>query len=294
MRNAIGIGLAAVWMAGMLGSAARADTLNFQEGVSPTTGYVSGATTIITDTNTATFGTSQNNGQPLFVGNTFTAANATTGAPASNRTYRSLFEFDLSALSGIRDTAIANNQSFTLNSVSLVLNIASTSTVVKTNLNQYGFDFDETKATYNNPTAGTSSGPDVAGGTNSGALLSSANNPTAAGSDVIFNSSANFVAAAQGALDNSTDRFLRFIATGQTATGGTLEGSNTTALARFVRDEDATLGNRPELIVDYTVTPVPEPTTMAMAALGLAGIAGSSRRRKRKERAPQLKAQAAL
>ena len=222
---------------------------SFQEGVSPTGGYAHDATYIrSTDPN------GNQNGDPdleLIVGTTQTGD-----------VIRSLLEFDVSAIP-------VTNQ---IDSVSLVLTTHSNTGLDNGgepgdptfNVYSYGFDIDETTATWNAPDSGAS---DVAGGTLGTLLTSASFDVTNTGVAVTFGDTAPFRSAIANAL--AIDGFLRLIvAKSDESTVSTHE------FARFAADSFGTAGDRPELLVTHSVVPdvVPEPSTATLTVLGLLGL----------------------
>lgn len=267
MKNSLKPGMSGLILLAlaMCSSTARGDTITFQEGASPTAGYTTGATTIISGGGGANSNVNFNSSD-LFAGN---------NSSASVRTYRSLFEFDLSAIR----TAAAGNNAITINSVQLdlVRGTGTGSGNITVNLNASARDFIENQATYTDPAKGTADSPDAAGGT-LGTTLSSATFAPGVTGALTFSNTTDFSNAALAAVTTG-DGFLRFIANAPAA-----EANPTAPLyARFLRDEDATIANRPRLTVDYTVTPVPEPATSAMMGLGMLAIGGLSRAKKRRQ-----------
>jgi hypothetical protein len=179
--------------------------------------------------------------------------------------YRGLFEFDLTAI----ETAAAGNP-FTIDSVTLTLVTGATVGIGATaggfSLYTMGAnsDFDETTVTWNNA-------PSVAGGSFSAPALSTLSFvPATASTTRTFDSTAAFTAAVASALSTDAANTVRFLLKADDETAG--------YLARFNTDENATASNRPALTVNYTITPVPEPSA---ALLAMAGAGMSLLRRRR-------------
>lgn len=115
--------------------------------------------------------------------------------------------------------------------------------------------------TWNNRT--TSTGWGTPGGTFSSTVLSSinVNSEENAGVNYTFQSSSDFVAAAQLALDGGTPLALLLKLSDETLTGRRIF---------FYDTDDATvIANRPALVINYTI---PEPATAMLAALAGAGF----------------------
>ena len=228
----------------------KAETIQFREGVSPDATYGHGATYIQDANPTENY----NDGgvtNALIVGNTLTAY------------YRSLFEFDLSAI----ETA-AGGSPITIDDVSLTL-YANANTgegnAITVQLSALAEDFDETTVTWN------SLDPD--GGDLTGAILSSSSFDPSPSVDVVFSSTSNFTQAAANALA-ATDNTLRFIAV---KTGG-----DAVSFARLSYEEsDMSAAKRPKLTVEYTI--IPEPSTcMLLLSAALLGAAVAFVRRQRR------------
>ena len=225
---------------------AHAITVSLQQGAA---GYTSGDGVTIR-LNQAT--TNQNVSTQIIVGN-----NSTDGP------LRGLFEYDLSPI-----LTAAGGNPFIIDSVSLVLRVtatASTGGVTTYDLHLLGsnLDFNETTVTWNNA-------PSVAGGSIGTLLSSVAFDPVVnVLTDQTFGSSAAFIAALTNALNTDPNDTIRFIAKAATESGRNF--------ARFDTDEVATVGNRPELIVNFSIIApdpaiVPEPATASLALLGLGGL----------------------
>jgi len=228
---------------------AHAITVSLQQGAA---GYTSGDGVTIR-LNQAT--TNQNVSTQIIVGN-----NSTDGP------LRGLFEYDLSPI-----LTAAGGNPFIIDSVSLVLRVTdlgfagSPFTTYDLHLLGSNLDFNETTVTYNNA-------PSVAGGSIGTLLSSVAFDPDLAGivgTDQTFGSSAAFIAALTNALNTDPNDTIRFIAKAATESGRNF--------ARFDTDEVTTVGNRPELIVNFSIIApdpaiVPEPATASLALLGLGGL----------------------
>ena len=233
---AIAIGL---FLTGTLSS--RADTLSFQEGVSPSGGYVADNTWIRS-------GSAANTPQD-------DDPDDETIVGWAGSEMRPMFEFDLTQI----ETEAGGNP-FTIDSVRLVLTSRGANqgaTTLNLDLHEYGFAFVESAATWNDPdgdgAAGT--GDTTAGGTLGTTLSTLAvANPSAIsdGNTLTLADSAAFRTAVTNAL-NAGDNTLRLLLKGDVTAGGN----------RFIRLYDETVATtdyRPELIVDYTVT-LPPGTT---------------------------------
>ena len=235
-----------------------AGTTTFQEGVSPAPAYTHDATYIRSNSVT----TNYNSADQIIVGTT---------ASGSPDVLRSLLEFDVSAIP-------ASDQ---IDAVSLVLTTYSTGGLDQGgtsgnptfNAHAYGFDIDETTATWNAPDAGASDAP---GGTLGTLLTSASFDVTATGQAITFGDTAAFRTAVANAL--AGDGFLRLIvAKNDESTVGTHE------FARFAADSFATAGDRPELLVTHSTIDreIPEPATLAMLSLAAWGLGGYVRRRRK-------------
>lgn len=233
-------GLSLALVAGPAGAA----TISFQEGVAPTGAYAAPSTYIRTtqaDSNQDNDGDDEN-----IVG--FNGAEELRG----------LYAFDLSAIA-----AASSGNPFTIDAVRLVQrtrNSAGSGTSFTSTVHAYGFAFNEGTSTWNDPDGdgGDLTGDPVDGGTLGTALsITDTYDPTTnLNADVTFPDTPAFRAAVLSAA--TAGEPLRLIATGS---GG---------FTRFLDETVGTAGNRPELIVDYTV--VPEPASAAAAGLALLGL----------------------
>jgi hypothetical protein len=234
---AIAMGL---FLTGTLSS--RADTLSFQEGVSPSGGYVADNTW----TRSGSYANTKLDDDP----------DDETIVGWAGSEMRPMFEFDLTQI----ETEAGGNP-FTIDSVRLVLTSRGANqgtTALNLDLNEYGFAFVESAATWNDPdgdgSAGT--GDTTAGGTLGTTLstLAVANPSAISDSDTLtLTDSAAFRTAVTNAL-NAGDNTLRMLLKGDVTAGGN----------RFIRLYDETVATtdyRPELVVDYTVTLPPGSTT---------------------------------
>jgi hypothetical protein len=225
----------------VISASAGADTIAFQQGVSPSAGYTTGGVTIRSDVPT----TNQNGGaqfDQIIVGRNTTFS------------LRGLLEFDLSALE-----AATGGAAYTINSVTLTLtsfNAGSLATsAVQYDLALLGtnLDFDEATVTWNNA-------PSVAGGTVGDVLSSVSYNPNTATAARTFGDTAAFRTAVGDALNSDPANTIRFMLKAHDETG-----SNFT---RFGSDESATLAH-PSLTIDYSiVTPLPGAAVAGLVLLG--------------------------
>jgi hypothetical protein len=207
-----------------------------------------------------------------------------TGRLTSTDDIRSLYQFSLAAIvNDVNTIGGGNFANLTINSVTLTLferrfaqgNGFPANNQLPYDVRSYGFNFIETVTTWNDPdgdgNAGT--GDTTAGGT-LGSILTSAtlvradlvnDNDSYAFPDAIAFQVA-VAAAAQG------DASLELM----------VDSSHTTTQAffSFASDETVNASRRPLLTVDYTITPVPEPSTWLLAVGACLGLA-ALRRRKR-------------
>ena len=214
---------------------ANAAVVSFQEGRSPDAAYTIGATYL--HSNKATEAQDADPDDELLVG----FFNGSTAA------FRTLLEFDLTAI----ETAAGTNP-VEIDSVQLVLNTEGDGAGddIEITASTYGFDFDETTATWNVPAPGDT----AAGGTIGTPLSVASFDPTSgSGTDVTLADSAALRTAVASAL--AGDNILRVVLH---QTGGTPDGDD--LFARLFDEDNG--ANGPELIVDSSAPepqPLPEP-----------------------------------
>lgn len=236
-------------------SFALADTITFQQGVSPTASYAGTQDAVIRpdspDTNNS-------------------AGNNTVGRTTGTTVLRDTISFDLSS---IPSGATINSISFSL--VVDATDSGSTSTTVTLELRQLTQSFIENQVTWNSRSTGNPwSTP---GGSLGASQLSALSlNPLTASGTQTFASSAAFVSAAQSAYNNSTPLYfaLKLDSAG--------ESLSTREIFQFRSKEFATASSRPLLSVDYTVSAVPEPSSYALAAGGMGLLVCFQRLRRRR------------
>ncbi|MDR1281423.1 MAG: DNRLRE domain-containing protein [Opitutaceae bacterium] len=191
------------------------------------------------------------------------------GELATGYKLRSLLSFDLSALPA----------GATINSVQLVLHLAENdATAVDTSLtltlHAVTQTWAEASVTWNNASAGTPW--TTAGGTFDSTVLSSQTVPTkgSTGVDYTWDNTAEFLGIVRSAYASGTavSFFLK----------DSDESTNQRELVRFVSNNGAA-GPKPQLIIDYTVSSVPEPST-CVVILAVAGLAVATVARKRGKR----------
>lgn len=251
MRNLLKVLAVMFSWAGFVGviSPAWAGTISFQEGVSPSTNYVADATFVRDMLPNDTHNSTRPN--ELIVGT------------SSGDNLRTLLEFDLSEIA-----IQASGRTVIIDGIQLVLNANSVyhNNSITVDVYQYDYDLAEATSTWNNPDG---LGADGTAGGSFGAFLVSREFSTAG--DVIFSDTAAFHTAVSNAL-GSSDHTLRFLLADHD------EGASGIRLAYFRSNEYATSGDRPELIVDFTV--VPEPSSLALLCCGGLAVLGMARRRK--------------
>ncbi len=227
---------------------AHAIDISFQEGVSPTAGYTTGAVTVRSNVPA----TNQNGSPQIIVGEN------------SSHELRGILEFDLSEI----ETQAGANP-FIIDSVSLWMVALGTNNMQNTGLPNTGIDsidlrvlllnedFDESTATWNSLT------PD--GGDTTATELSALTFDPSTMSDTLrtFGTTAAFESAAVNALSN--DNFLRLLLFRPDDKPGNAQQ----VFARFFSDEQANTSFRPELRVSFTI---PEPSTLLLLGSGLAGL----------------------
>ncbi len=229
-------------------------TTVFQEGVSPTAAYTHDAVHIRSNQPT----TNQNGAGQIIIGL------AATG----NERLRGLFEFDVSAIAASDQIDSVSLDLTTLSSSAGINNVGGAGALTTFNVYEYGFDFDETTATWNAPAAG-----DVAGGTLGTLLTSASFDVEITDQKITFDDTAAFRTAVSDAL--AGDGFLRLILANNDETN---LGSHD--FARFA-DETAAAASRPRLLVTHSsvVNVIPEPSSLVLWALAVLGLACFGRRR---------------
>ena len=225
---------------------ANAAVISFQEGRSPDAAYTIGATYL--HSNKATEAQDADSDDELLVG----------FFNGSNAVFRTLLEFDLSAI----ETAAGTN-AVDIYSVQLLLNTEGDGAGddIEITACTYGFDFDETTATWNVPAPGDA----TAGGTVGTTLSVASFDPTSgSGTDVSFTNSAAFQTAVASAL--AGDNVMRVILH---QTRGTPDGDD--LFARLFDEDNG--ANGPELIVDSSV-PDANPQTRTAPEILRAAVSG--------------------
>ena len=198
----------------------------------------------------------------------FGTSNTMLVGRTSTGRFNGLLRFDLTNLTALGTEGV----DYTINSVTLTgttTSSAGSGTNIDYSLYEYGFDFVENVATWNDPdgdgNAGT--GDTIAGGTFGPTALSTVTVANAATTlqSITFADSSAFQASISGALsggsinlllnlDPNADRFLRF------------------------QQNDGTNADPFELAVDVTI--IPEPSTLALFGLvGAAALVGYRRKR---------------
>ena len=229
---------------------ANAAVISFQEGRSPDAAYTIGATYL--HSNKATEAQDTDPDDEVLVG----------FYNGSNAVFRTLLEFDLTAI----ETAAGTN-AVEIYGVQLLLNTEGDGAGddIAITASTYGFDFDETTATWNAPAPGDA----TAGGTIGTSLSVASFDPTSgSGSDVTFTNSAAFQAAVASAL--AGDNVMRVVLH---QTGGTPDGDH--LYARLFDEDNG--ANGPELTVDCSLPeppPVPEPQPRTAPEIDRAAVSG--------------------
>lgn len=257
--------VAAVTIAGVLGSTASAAVFSFQQGDLRQDGVLFGAGAsytgakdgTVTDNNpTGTITSITTNA----IGNQFQAtSNANRGTNGVQ--FNGLFSYDLTELS----TYLATNPGASVSEVSFKLITAQTGSAGAT-LNLYKTDAFTSSAswnTYDGTNAWSSPNPVNTGGvTGGGAELSKLNSNavfSTSGSPMTWNNSANsnFVDAVNDALARGDKTLYMAVITDG--------GFNGDARVTYSDLGNATVDNRPELLITTTI---PEPTSVALLGLG--------------------------
>jgi hypothetical protein len=240
--------LAAATVAG-LSVAASAATIDFQEGLTPTTGYVSPDSSIRAAASTTNYDSSGY----LDVGG------------ISTQPVRFVISFDLDAAGGL-------SAGDTIASVKLVLTKRESSgsgwddahPVVQ--VQRLTTPFDATKVSWVDSAASTPW--TTAGGDFSSTILSSVSETAAVNATDTFASTANFVAAAQDALDNNNG-VLNLI----------IRAPSQEATSNYVRFWFAQTGTKAYHPILEVTTAVPEPATMGLLVIGGVGALAARRRK---------------
>lgn len=202
--------------------------------------------------------------------NSGSATEILTGHLATTQALRGVLAFNLAALP----------DNVTINSVNLVLRQStedgSNNVAITLNLHLLTEAFVENQVSWNNRATGTAW--TTTGGSFSSTVLSSASvhlRPTTAlgGSltlpiDHTWSSTANFVSAVQSVADSTTSSIIGFL----------LKDSNESNAARelfkfYSKESTGTSALAPQLIIDYSVAAIPEPSTAA-ALLGVVALTG--------------------
>lgn len=173
-------------------------TTSFQEGVSPTEAYTHDAVYIRSGDADANF-----NGD---------ADREVIAGPATGDALRSLIEFDVRAIPPSRQILSVSLVLTTLNGTPGINNVGGAGAPTTFNLYVYGFDIDETTATWNTPAAGDG----MAGGALGTLLSSAAFDVEVTGQTVTFGDTPSFRAAVSDAL--AGDGFLRAVLRGDDET----------------------------------------------------------------------------
>lgn len=222
---------------------AHATLISFQEGISPTAGYVHDAV-YIRESQAATNQNGDSDREVII------------GYNGATDRMRGLFSFDLSAI----EAAAAGNP-YTIDSIQLVLTsrgATGSGNSMTINAHQYDYAFSESTATWNSP--GT--GDPTAGGSIGTLLTSAVFQPLVIDTQNVLPDSPAFQASATAAL--AGDNVLRLLLKDATENG-----------VRFFRASDETYltdtSFRPRLDVTYTI--VPEPSTFVLGAFGLLALA---------------------
>jgi len=197
---------------------------------------------------------------PTTTGQSDTDNEVIVGSISGSPGVRGLIRFDLSALSALGTIQI--------NSVSLIGTNRSVTngagTVGNISVFDYGFEFVENTATWNNPDG--AGGDTTAGGTLSSTLVATVNHSSSAGAVANFSSESAFTTVVSSALsgDNTVNLLLK----------RTTETSSNN-YARFASREHS--DNNPfELAIDYTV--VPEPSAALFGGFALLALVLRRRR----------------
>ncbi len=186
-------------------------------------------------------------------------------ASGSGQAYHGLIRFDTSSV------VVPIGQTIDVTSVilsTLNRNTAGGGSSLTINVYEYGFDFAETTATWNDP-AGNGDDPSAGGAL--GTLFTSASVTTGANDTNAFVSSTAFATAVESAVlgDDTVNLLL---------TRNTFIDSNT--FTRFLSLDSGSPGF--QLEVTYDLVPVPEPSGLLLLAAGAVGGVAARRLRSRR------------
>ncbi len=235
----------------LLATAVSAATITLKDGVAlpDSTTYTGTTSTTIRSDNTSYNDGNGSKGTTLLVGN----------QPSAGRDFRGLISFNLAYLKSL----VGANQTLTINSITLSVSlISNTSGTGAMSVNVSSYATNPLTATWANPTG--VAGGDVAGGTPGTTLATISNvitNTPTANLPVTYTSTTSqaFIDAATAAIASSSVTLSMMLWNDATT------GSN---FARLGEDTYAYTSSRPALTIDYTISSVPEPASLAVLALG--------------------------
>lgn len=172
--------------------------------------------------------------------------------PGSGGQFHGLIRFDTSTISVPVGFTI-NVTGVTLNTLNR--NAAGGGSNLTIQVYDYGFEFGETTATWNNPAGNAADS--TAGGTE-GTFLTSSSVSTGANDTNSFDSSAAFISVVENAIggDNTVNLLLKRSSV-----------ADTNSFTRFLSLRSGDPGF--ELVVDYDLIAVPEPATALLGGLGV-------------------------
>ena len=234
----------------------RANTINFQDSVSPSGGYTVPDTFIRADNPT---------------GNFETHSQIIAGSNTSFGPLRGMLQFDLTALGSLNPGSI--------DSVELVMHYSgNTGTSDSLTLDLYSTQaFVATAATWNDPDGDGDNSNDTDGGSLDSLLSSLTFDPSGVPNDYTFADSANFRTSVSNALA-AGDKTLHLLMLDQN------ENTSSQSFGRWDSADSATAANYPELIINYSETVVPEPSALALFGFGVVPLLLHSIRRRRAAR----------